>query len=107
MITDKPSIAELQRIEREMTPGKWVGGADCVTVYKDRHERGTGTVLAEMIEPDRHEDNAQGIAALRNAAPVLLEIAQAALELAGPSRPGEAHIPAWNALLAATAKVRP
>lgn len=41
------------------------------------------------------------------AAPVLLEIAQAALELAGPSRPSEAHLPAWNALLAATAKVRP
>ena len=61
----------------------------------------TGGALLRQAEAD-----AACIAALHTAAPVLLEIAKAALALAGPSKPSDAHIPEWNALLAALAKVR-
>lgn len=91
MSDDKPSIVELQRIESEMTRGPWTTPAGtrflgAVSAIIDGVERQVATAAGQAPQfddvPDVAKalaDNAAGIAALRNAAPVLLEIAAAAL----------------------------
>lgn len=109
MTTDnKPSIAELQRIESGMSNGTWT-----VTPEPDM-AAGLGRAGSRdsllcidrdgMACVDRRED-AMGIATLRNAAPVLLEIAAAALVLGGEL----AYLqgPKSDRLKDALAKVRP
>ncbi len=59
-------IAEARKDDARMTPGQWIGGADCVVVYKNEHECVAEAVIAEMGEDERHEDNAAGIARARN-----------------------------------------
>lgn len=74
-------VAECSEDDQRMTPGRWIGGADCVTVYKAKHERGAGAVLAEMTQDERHEDNAVGIARTRNNLPAIAAQLTAAAEL--------------------------
>lgn len=94
MSTDKPSIAELQRSESAMTALPWTphvwygsdhGGHAAVGPHHvacDDHacDHAPESSCSDM---ERAQTDADGIAALRNAAPVLLEIAAAALAAHG------------------------
>lgn len=78
-ITDKPSIAELQEAVRFMSPvdqykakPSWNNGGMPLADFSIPGHNGGAT--AEMLAEDAH-----GIVELRTAAPVLLEIAAAAL----------------------------
>lgn len=105
--TDKPSIAELQRIESRMERAPW----DCTTPH---------AVSNEEYDLGRFDGpaDALGTAALRNAAPVLLEIAAAALAYENAQcdsmhcdhpahRGGCAILKAGRRMTEALAKVRP
>jgi hypothetical protein len=72
---DRPSIAELQRIEGAMTVAPWDSGED----PRDDGEVCDPNLKCVAKVRGNVEANTVGIAALRNAAPVLLEIAAAAL----------------------------
>lgn len=80
MSDDEPSIAELQRLEGEMTAGPyrydhqgWIE-----TMDRSINHAGAETEVFTLGARNAHEDG-EGIVALRNAVPVLLEIAAAAL----------------------------
>jgi hypothetical protein len=82
---DRPSIAELQQREQEIDRAPWYSAesrrqSDCVLTGApgaDFTNDGRDVVQANPNFPYRA--NLDGVAALRNAAPVLLEIAAAAL----------------------------
>lgn len=106
----RPSIAELQRIERAMGSAPWNPGespADDGEVCAADMKRIAKIMRAPVA------GNTVGISATRNAAPVLLEIAAAALALmARPNNvdDGVRRVPAIEAfqtLACALAKVRP
>lgn len=90
MSDDRPRIAELQRIESSMTRSPWTTPTGtrflgAVSAIIDGVERQVAASAGQAPQfddvPDVGRalaDNASGIAALRNAAPVLLEIAAAA-----------------------------
>lgn len=101
---DRPSIAELQRIEREMTEiSQWRSAAS----YNN-----AGMPLADFTIPGHNAGatvemlavDADGIVALRLAAPVLLDIAAAAREW--QMLPQAASREARRRLLAALSRVR-
>lgn len=70
--TDKPSIAELMRLHEAMDQPPWVDVHPAV-VFQD----GAEPLYIADCRGARPHENAAGIAALVNAAPVLLEIAAA------------------------------
>jgi hypothetical protein len=96
---DKPSIAELQKTVGFMDPAPWVDVRPAV-VFQD----GPNPVYIADCRGSAPDSNAAGICGLRNAAPVLLEIAAAALAL---NQTDGVFSPASANLAAALAKVRP
>lgn len=83
---DKPSIAELIRRERAMTDGEWEIWTSNSFRRITAHGKQDGGVLSGILQrydrqPDLDGNNRDadlaGIIALRNAAPLLLEIAAA------------------------------
>jgi hypothetical protein len=72
---ERPSIAELQRIEREMTPGDWWTSDEDGDVCAGQ----SGPQALEVGPVDWKGQDQYGAISLRNAAPALLEIAAAAL----------------------------
>jgi len=81
---DKPSIAELQKRIAAMTPHPWVvdGGRERYavwTVHDDNDDQVADCYDNTPYPEQQCEENAHGIVLLRNAAPVLLEIAAALL----------------------------
>lgn len=94
MSNDRPSIAELQKLEQQMESAPW----DRTTphaVSNAEYDLGRFDSPADAV----------GVVALRNAAPVLLEIAKTALEWAESD--DEDRQAELDALLAALVKVRP
>lgn len=63
--------------------------------------------LRELVKESHVTADNDVLYRIRNAVPDLLEIAEAAWALAGPSKTSDACIPEWNSLLAAIAKVQP
>ena len=110
--TNLPSIAHLQRIERGMTKPPWrrrewpefaVDGPEYpICIINDDDDR-RPLVSEDKAECD--DEDAYGIAYLRNAAPVLLEIAAATL--AWQTSPQAKARQARAQLLAALGKVAP
>ena len=90
---ERCSLSALRAARAKMAPGEWAGH------WKDE--------LSEIAEAIDHDDDAAGIVATHNAADVLIEIAEAALALVGPSQVNQAHLPEFNALIRALAKVNP
>lgn len=79
MTDDKPSIAELQCIEQEL-PDEWRYDHQGYIESMSRTLNHTGGETEVLVLGARNEhSDGEGIVALRNAAPVLLEIAAAAL----------------------------
>jgi hypothetical protein len=120
MTDDRPSIAELQRIEREMEPGKYrvhfcsdQPDDEACGICTGCDDEGRCGEYADILGSDARDEcthpvslpNATGMAALRNAAPVLLEIAAAAL--AWQTSPQAKARQARAQLLAALGKVAP
>lgn len=110
-MTDRPSIAELQRIEREeLAPAPWrydhQGWIE--TVDRGIAHSGGETEVLTLGARNSHEDG-ENTAAIRNAAPVLLEIAAAALAWRAMKQRKLSHLhdPEEQALYDALAKVRP
>lgn len=103
MTDDRPSIAELQRIEATLEPAPWdkTGHYNVSNAEYD---------IARFESPS----DAAGVAALRNATPALLEIVAAALEWEATVTPLVSNDPsagtreraAERAFLAALSKVR-
>ncbi len=94
----KHSIADLQRCEREMLPAPWDVGDDASdgeVVDRELHKQ-IATIGRAPVA-----DNTAGIAVLRNAAPVLLEIAAAALALRQAGIDGDEVIRLMNAATSA------
>jgi len=81
MIDYKYSISDLQRCEREMLPAPWDVGDDALD--GDVVDRELFKLIAHVGRVPVGANTA-GVALLRNAAPVLLEIAAAALKMRGP-----------------------
>jgi hypothetical protein len=112
MSDTRPSIAELQRIEREMDRAPWYSAeslwqSDCVlTGAPDADFSSDGRVVVQANPNFPYRANLDGIVGLRNAAPVLLEIVAAALAYYSPAS-DEPGGQAWAAVEAALAKVRP
>lgn len=109
---DKPSIAELQRIEQAMTGPRWLARpVDDVAELAPRIVCERDGCLEEIaaFESWAANEDTTGTAALRNAAPVLLEIAKAALAWRAMQERKLAHLyePEEQALFDALAKVRP
>lgn len=108
---ERPSIAELQRKEQAMLETPWL----CSEFEAEDGEVWSSAPHKLLARTSRHPvaANASGIAALRDAAPVLLEIAAAALaalpELQEEFEPGLTcmHGGVGERLAAALAKVRP
>lgn len=113
MSDDRPSIAELQRLCATMTDGEWEAHivsdeAESTPVVK-HFEDGCAFTLVDIVSFEHRNANAEGIAALRNAAPVLLDIAAAALERrdAVDRSDWDATAEATDRLRAALARMRP
>lgn len=82
---NRPSIAELQRVERAMTPADWEWNARWWEIHKKNGEIWDAVLSGGSVGYDNasmivNEDDARGVVALRNAAPVLLEIVDAAYD---------------------------
>lgn len=104
MSDKKPSIAELKRIEHAL-PGPWSAKCDGY-IEAPNPDHPNSTIFP--VRCNRLEDT-KNVCALRNAAPVLLEIAAAALLWAETRKvPGiAAEREAAYALIAALAKAAP
>jgi hypothetical protein len=101
----RPSIADLQRIEREMIPGDWWTSDEDGGVCAGE----PGPSAVEVGAVDWKGEDQYGAITLRNAAPVLLGIAAAALDFAlmqETSDPGKFAQKEFDVLWNAIAKVR-
>lgn len=65
-------LSELSALEQAMTPGKWTLDEE------DSASIGLGNLEVVVLGYDARRDDGPGICAMRNAMPVLLEIAKAA-----------------------------
>lgn len=116
-MTDRPSIAELRRLESEMTcaGSQWRrdvgvygdpdGTEDSAFARGPMVKRGPGETWSGTWMRKAEADS-DGIAALRNAAPVLLEIAAAALVVEATEYGTLPWAEARDRLRAALGKVR-
>ena len=77
------TLDELRRLEREATKGPWKEHGSCRSIQA-RCFDGTWKIVADRIRggtPGQAHANRRLLVALRNAAPVLLEVAEAAKAL--------------------------
>lgn len=105
---DRPSIAELQRIERDemaLAPWRYDHQGWIETMDRTVNHTGAETEVLTLGARNDHGDG-EGTVALRNAAPVLLEIAAAALAWRDRPITDDAVAP-LERLLAAIDRVRP
>lgn len=116
---NRPSIAELQRTERAMTPADWEWverDAEICTDDGGATIMSGGSVGYDNASMIVDQNDARGVVSLRNAAPVLLEIVDAAYDRSMAECscgaelgcfPGCTREIAEHRLLTALAKVRP
>ncbi len=78
----RPSIAELQALRDEMAPGPFTYDEEhgCIeTAYVPRHDQPAEELEVLVLGARNNPEDGEGAAAILTAAPVLLEIAAAAL----------------------------
>jgi len=103
MSDDRPSIAELKASMDAADPAPWYSStsryqSDCVfTGGPDAAVNGDARVVVQANPNFPYRGNLDGIVAMRNAAPVLLEIAAAALALKQAGIEGDEVIRLMNA----------
>ena len=88
---------ELRRLEKAATPGPWAVESD--GVYNDTRSY----MVVPLGDSEQDDADAALIAAMRNALPALLDVAEAAQAVCGTDNISTAH---WDALDAALTKLK-